>query len=109
MVFNYFGNNDELNSHDGAIMSTGITRRLERHSASNRKVSSTLKTIMLQPEFAGFMQIKCADFEMSNTWIRWTLKNNNEYIEDFNGIEIFYKMLSPAKLTMEFVENWKSE
>lgn len=109
MVFNYFGSHDELNSHDGAILSPAITRRLERHSASNRKVSSTLKTIMLQPEFSGFMQIKCADFEMTNAWVRWTLKDNKKYIEDFNGNEIFYKMLSPAKLTQEFIQNWANK
>jgi hypothetical protein len=46
-VWNYFGSHDELNSHDGAIFSPTVCRVLERNSASNRQVSSSLKTIML--------------------------------------------------------------
>lgn len=105
-VYNYFGNTDTMNSHDGAIFSTGVTRRFESHSASGRHVASSLKTIMLQPYFAGFTQIKCADYEMNNAFIRWSIRNRDYSHENFDGIEIMYKMLSPSKITDEFCENF---
>lgn len=107
-VWNYFGNYDELNSHDGAIFSPTVCRVLERNSASNRQVSSSLKTIMLQPSGAGFIQIKCADFEMTNSWVRWTKKRTSPSDpEAFDGTEILYKMLSPARLSDVFIQNWR--
>jgi hypothetical protein len=55
------------------------------------------------------MQIKTADFEMNNAWVRWTKKmgiSPDPNFENFDGVEILYKMFSPAKVTPEFVTNW---
>jgi hypothetical protein len=46
---------------------------------------------------------------MNNAWVRWTKKvgqSPDPNFENFDGVEILYKMFSPAKVTPEFVQNW---
>jgi hypothetical protein len=46
---------------------------------------------------------------MTNTWVRWTRKGTSPNDpEAFDGTEILYKMFSPAKLTDDFIQNWKA-
>ncbi|MDO4465493.1 MAG: hypothetical protein Q4C49_00585 [Bacillota bacterium] len=45
--FNHFGNEELLNTHDGAILSSGVTRTLERGSYPGHQVASSLKIIAI--------------------------------------------------------------
>jgi len=77
-VQNFFGNSDVMKAHDGAVFSTRMCRHYEERSTFGKHVASSLKIIALQPYLGGFTQLKCADYEMNNAWIRSTSASTNE-------------------------------
>lgn len=104
-VTTFFGDSTTLNSHDGAMFSTALTRHWERNSAPGKHVAEVLKVIALCPTQTGFMQIKCADYTLTNAIIRNSLKTGTE---QFNGDTLMQKMLSPAALTTTFFKAWQA-
>lgn len=106
LVQNHVGQQEVLNSHDGAIYSSYILRLLERFSSPDVNVSDVSKIIALSQSGAGFEQIKCADYAMTNEWIRNTLTNDDHKTQIFPGHLLMQKMLTPAKITDTFFDNW---
>lgn len=109
-VANHFGNQDVMNSHDGAIFSSRVLRRLEENSYNGHNVPSTNKIIMLHPTPFGFRQIKCADYTMTNAWIRNSIKASSGSIEAFDGDRLMRRMLAdsliPSDMNM-LLEGWE--
>jgi hypothetical protein len=106
LVQNHVGQQEVLNSHDGAIYSSYILRLLERFSSPDVNVSDVSKIIALSQSGAGFEQIKCADYAMTNEWIRNTLTSDDHKTQIFPGHLLMQKMLTPAKITDTFFDNW---
>lgn len=108
-AFNHFGDSEQLNVHDGAIFTSYILRLLERYSSPDVEVSNSSKIIALQQQGAGFEQIKCADYAMTNAWIRNTIKAGQGTSQYLDGKILMRKMLEPAKLGESFYIAWKEE
>ena len=108
-VVNHFGDRDTLNSHDGAIYTSYILRILEKNSSTTVEMSDVAKIIGLSQSGAGFEQIKCADYAMTNVWIQNTIKQNevlDPYSEQyFDGHLLMKKMLEVATITDTFKTN----
>lgn len=102
-----FGDSDKLKSHDGAIFSSYIIRIMERMSQLQMNMADSSKIIALEPHNAGFYQIKCADYAMSNSWIRNTIKSSDSYSDQFyDGRKLYELMLRPAT-TEQLLRNLK--
>jgi hypothetical protein len=101
-VVNNFGDVETLNAHDGAIYSSYIMRLLERASSPDIHMADTTKIIALCPEGAGFEQIKCADYSMTNDWIMGSVKQSSGNPQFMDGHMLMKKMLSPAVLSATF-------
>jgi hypothetical protein len=108
-VVNHFGDRETLNSHDGAIYTSYILRILEKNSSTTVEMSDVAKIIGLSQSGAGFEQIKCADYAMTNVWIQNTIKQNevlDPYSEQyFDGHLLMKKMLEVAAITDTFKTN----
>ena len=110
-ALNHFGQTTRLSAHDGAIFSTYIMRLLERYSSQDVYVSDVTKIIALGQAGAGFEQIKCADYAMTNSWIRGTIKQQSGLTQHFDGRMLMEQMLSPAKFSTSnniFFQNWRN-
>ena len=98
-LMNNFGIKGSVHTHDGAIWSAYMLRLWERNSQLQINMAQNAKIIALEPHDAGFYQIKCADYAMTNAWIRNTIKkaesNSDQYVD---GKKLYEVMLRPAKL-----------
>jgi hypothetical protein len=65
-------------------------------------MADTTKIIALCPEGAGFEQIKCADYSMTNDWIMGSVKQSSGNPQFMDGHMLMKKMLSPAVLSATF-------
>ena len=107
VVKNMFGDSATIHSHDGAIFTLGIARFWERNSSPSIFIADAAKTITFNPQGAGFIQYKCADYAMTNSWIRQTLRNGEGgKDQSYDGRILIQKMMSEGVLTEDFFQNW---
>ena len=106
----HFGKSDDLKGHDGASFTNPIFAVWEEHSWRGHEYKGTKKTIGIIQTPYGITQIKHADNVMSNEWLRRSFYDPTGRLHEteFNGENIMQAMLSPAKLTSEFITNWKN-
>ncbi len=107
LTYNMFGNSDKLKAHDGAIFSSHVLRILEQNSSLAIDMSKTAKIIALNPDGYGMVQLKCADYDMDNAFIRNSIKNKGITDQTLDAKIALKKMLSPAKLSGDFFDNFR--
>lgn len=106
-VANHFGTKEALNPHDGATFINPIWSIFEENSYPGKKYLGSRKTIGLYISDYSITQIKHAEYTMNNAWIRGTFADT--VTDDaFNGQHLMKTMLSPAKLTNEFISGWRN-
>ena len=106
-VANHFGTKEALNPHDGATFINPIWSIFEENSYPGKKYLGSRKTIGLYISDYSITQIKHAEYTMNNAWIRGTFADT--VTDDaFNGQHLMKTMLSPAKITDNFIQGWKS-